>query len=159
MCECTKHKCNTKGRSQWTTSKCSWNDYAKKPNHALNRSSSNITHINPTACGECSSWWQSWTNLAIWQSCIRKITMAICNPRLLFTHNQCTYTNYNIWCFQNQPLTTNINLVPTNSKMEWFQLLKNLEKLRHINQKLSNQLVSIPNLEPIKPWTRPMIIR
>jgi hypothetical protein len=29
--------------------------------------------------------------------------------------------------FQNQPLITNINLVPTNLEVEWLQLLNRLE--------------------------------
>ncbi len=35
--------------------------------------------------------------------------------------------------FQNQPLTTNINLVPINLEMERLQLLNRLEQLCHIN--------------------------
>ncbi len=35
--------------------------------------------------------------------------------------------------FQNQPLHTNINLVPTNSELEWLHLFNKLEQLRHIN--------------------------
>jgi hypothetical protein len=40
--------------------------------------------------------------------------------------------------FQKQPPNTNINLVPTNLKMERLQLFNRLEQLRHIDQKLSN---------------------
>jgi hypothetical protein len=60
--------------------------------------------------------------------------------------------------FQNQPPNTNINLVPTNLEMEQLHLLNKLEHLHHINQKPSNQSVSIPNLEPIEPRARPTIL-
>jgi hypothetical protein len=40
--------------------------------------------------------------------------------------------------FQNQTLTTNINLVFTNLEMEQFQLLNVLEQLHHIDQRPSN---------------------
>jgi len=93
--ECTKHKCNTEGRSQWTTSKCTKISCAKRPNGVLNHSLKNTTNDNPTMGSECLSWWQSWTYSIIWWSCLYAITMAICNPRLQFTHNRCIYTNYN----------------------------------------------------------------
>jgi hypothetical protein len=47
--------------------------------------------------------------------------------------------------FQNQPPHTNINLVPTNLKMERLHLLNMLEELCHINIRPSNQLVYIPH--------------
>jgi hypothetical protein len=45
--------------------------------------------------------------------------------------------------FQNHPPNTNINLVPTDSMMEWFHLLNRLEQLHHIDWRPLNQLVSI----------------
>ncbi len=61
--------------------------------------------------------------------------------------------------FQNQPPNTNINLVPTNSEMEQLHLLNKLEWFHHINWRPSNQSISIPNLKPIEPQTRPTIVR
>jgi hypothetical protein len=60
--------------------------------------------------------------------------------------------------FQNQPLITNINLVPTNLEVEQFQLFNRLEQLCPINQRPYNQSISIPNLELVEPWARPMIV-
>jgi hypothetical protein len=53
--------------------------------------------------------------------------------------------------FQNQSLITNINLVPTNLEVEQLQLFNRLEQLRPINQRPSNQSISIPNLEHVEP--------
>jgi hypothetical protein len=60
--------------------------------------------------------------------------------------------------FQNQPLITNINLVPINSNVERLQLLKKLKQLRHIDQRPSIQSVSIPDLKHVEPQTRPTIV-
>jgi hypothetical protein len=60
--------------------------------------------------------------------------------------------------FQNQLLTTNINLVFTNLRMEQFQLLNMLEQLHHIDQRPSNQSISIPNLKCVEPGARPTIV-
>jgi len=59
--------------------------------------------------------------------------------------------------FQKQPPNTIINLVPINLKMEQLQLLNKLEQLYRIDQRPSNQSVSIPNLQPIEPQAKPMI--
>jgi hypothetical protein len=53
--------------------------------------------------------------------------------------------------FQNQPLITNINLVPINSNVKRLQLLNKLEQLCHIDRRPSIQSISIPNLEPVEP--------
>jgi hypothetical protein len=54
--------------------------------------------------------------------CLMKLspynTMAIYNPKLLLAKEKCTYIIATFASFQNQPLSTNINLVPTNSEME-----------------------------------------
>jgi hypothetical protein len=50
-------------------------------------------------------------------------------------------------------------LVPTNLEMEQLHLLNRLEQLRHIDWKSSNQLVSIPHLEPIEPIATSIVVR
>jgi hypothetical protein len=52
--------------------------------------------------------------------------------------------------FQNYPPNTNINLVPTNSKME---------QLCQIDQKSSNQSISISHLEHVELQTTPTIVK
>jgi hypothetical protein len=60
--------------------------------------------------------------------------------------------------FKNQPPHTNINLVPTNSEMERLHLLNKLEQLRHINQRPSNQSISIPHLKHVEPKATPTVV-
>jgi hypothetical protein len=140
-CECTKHKCITEGEGQWTTSKWSQIGCVKIPILFSTIHHINTTHINPTMGSECSPWWQSWTCKVIWWSYFHKITMVICNPKILFTQNRRTH-----------------NLVPTNLEVEWLQLLNRLEHFHHIDQRPSNQSVSILNLEFIKPRARSTIV-
>ncbi len=64
--------------------------------------------------------------------------MAICNLVLLFSYNGALTPVATFASFQNQMLTTNINLVFTNLEMEQFQLLNMLEQLHHIDQRPSN---------------------
>jgi hypothetical protein len=67
--ECTKHGCNTEGKNQWTTLKCSRIGCAEKPSNVLNHSSITTTNNNLTMGNECLSWWQSWICSAVWWNC------------------------------------------------------------------------------------------
>jgi len=60
--------------------------------------------------------------------------------------------------FKNQPPHTNINLVPTNLEMERLHLLNKLEQLHHINQRQSNQSISIPHLKHVEPKAAPTVV-
>jgi hypothetical protein len=42
--------------------------------------------------------------------------------------------------------------------MEWIQLINKLEQLCYIDQRPSNQSISIPHLEHIELWTTLMIV-
>jgi hypothetical protein len=61
--------------------------------------------------------------------------------------------------FQNQPSYTNIHLVTTNSEMEQLDLLNRLEQLHHVDQRSSNQSISIPHVKPVKPIRTPIVVR
>ncbi len=61
--------------------------------------------------------------------------------------------------FQNQPLHTNIHLVPANLEMEQLHLFNGLEQLRHVDWRPSNQLVFIPHIEPVEPKVTSTVVR
>ncbi len=50
-------------------------------------------------------------------------------------------------------------MVPINLEMEQLHLLNRLEQLCHVNQKPSNQLVSIPHVQLVKPRATPTIVQ
>jgi hypothetical protein len=49
-------------------------------------------------------------------------------------------------------------LAPINLEMEWFHLFNKLEQLCHIDQRPSNQSISIPHLKVVEPRTTPTIV-
>jgi hypothetical protein len=106
---------------------------AERPNNVFHHLASNTKNINPTMGNGCSSWWQSWTCSTIWWNCVCTTTMVICNPMLLLPKT-CAPIPITRWVgFQNQQPTPNVDLVATNSKMEWIQLFNRSEQLCHIN--------------------------
>ncbi len=147
-------KQDKKGKSQWKTSKCSKIGCVKKPNKAFNHSLRNTINNNPTIGNECSSWWQSWTYSIIWWSCLHMTTMAICNPRLQFTHNWCIYTNCNN-CWFSKPPTKHQNQFGT--LWWWNDFTYSIGWSNFITSTKNHliKLISIPHIQILNPEQHP----
>ncbi len=84
--------------------------------------------------------------------------MVFNNSWIFHTHNMCTCTNNNFCWF-----TKSITKPKHGFGSHWFtkriQHINRLEQLHCIDQRFSNQFVSIPHLELVEAQTTPIVIR